>query len=113
MEECLLQASLSSFDITVTCCTLQLVCTDVTDDVMTSFTVCHFVLYHFWLSAAALLWPARATTKMSLGSSCRMGVPERGGDNKMVYCLNQLTTAPSLIGRKHQNVLQGTLYYQK
>jgi len=47
-----------------------------------------------------------------LGRSCRMEVPERGGGNKAVYCLNQLTPATSPIGRKHENVLQGTLYYQ-
>jgi len=42
-----------------------------------------------------LLWPARATTKISLaaprqplGSVCRMGVPERGGGQKAVHCLN-------------------------
>jgi hypothetical protein len=51
--------------------------------------------------------PCGATTP--LGRSCRMGVPERGGCNKAVYCLNQLTAANSPIGRKHENVLQGTL----
>jgi len=51
-------------------------------------------------------------TTTHVGSACRMGVPERGGGKKAVYCLNQLTTATSPIGRKHQNVLQGTLYYQ-
>jgi len=47
-----------------------------------------------------------------LGRSCRMGVPERGGGNKAVYCLNQLTTATSPTERKHENVLQGAPYYQ-
>jgi len=32
-----------------------------------------------------------------------MGVPERVG----IYCLYQLTTAPSPIGRKYENGLQG------
>jgi hypothetical protein len=41
-----------------------------------------------------------------------MGVPERGGGNKVVYCLNQLTNADSPIGRTLENVLKGTLYYQ-
>jgi len=48
-----------------------------------------------------LLWPARATTKISLaaprhhlGSVCRMGVPERGGGQKAAYCLNYLATQP-------------------
>jgi hypothetical protein len=35
-----------------------------------------------------------------------------GGGNKAVYCLNQLTTATSPIGRKQENVLQGALYCQ-
>jgi len=41
-----------------------------------------------------------------LDRSCRMGVPERGESNKTVYCLNQLTTATSPIGRKYEDVLQ-------
>jgi hypothetical protein len=44
--------------------------------------------------------PCGATTP--LGRSCKIGVPERGGGNKAVYCLNQLTTATSPIGRKHE-----------
>jgi len=47
-------------------------------------------------------------TTAPLGSSFRMGVPEGG-----IYSLNQLTTPSCPIGGKHQNLLQGTLYYQK
>jgi hypothetical protein len=46
-----------------------------------------------------------------LGSACRMVVPERGGGNEAVYCLNYLAVATSPTGRKHQHVLQITLYY--
>ena len=53
--------------------------------------------------------PCRATTP--LGRSCRMGIPERGGGNKAVYCLNQLTIATFPIGRTLETVLQGTLYF--
>jgi hypothetical protein len=42
-----------------------------------------------------------------------LGVPERGRDNKAVYCLNELTTATSPIQVKYENVLQVTLYCQK
>jgi len=52
-----------------------------------------------WLMS--LLWPARATTKISLaaprhhlGNVCRMGVPERGGGQKAADCLNYLATQP-------------------
>jgi hypothetical protein len=48
-----------------------------------------------------VLWPARATTKISLaaprhhlGSVSRMGVPERGGGQKAADCLNYLATQP-------------------
>jgi len=70
------------------------------------------------LSRYLVLWPARATTKKfpcgattPLGRACRMGVPERGGGNEADYCLNDLAVATSPIGRKHQHVLQITLYY--
>ena len=46
-----------------------------------------------------------------LGSASRMSVPERGGGNEADYCLNYLVIATSPIGRKHQHVLQITLYY--
>jgi hypothetical protein len=46
---------------------------------------------------------------LTLWLSC---VPERGGGNKAVHCLNQLTTATFPIGRKHENISQGILYYQ-
>jgi hypothetical protein len=48
-----------------------------------------------------------------LGSSCRMGVPERGSGWKEsgIYCLSQLTNVQFALEIKLQIELQWTLYY--
>jgi len=66
------------------------------------------------LDSSRLLWPARATTKISLAAPRHpLAVPVGWVLLGRIYCLNQLTTAPSPIGRKHHNESQGTLYYQQ
>jgi len=84
--------------------------------------ISNFIKIHKWELSCSMrtdsshwLWPARASTQISLAAPRHpLAVPVgwrfwwEGG----IYCLNQLTVAPSPIGRKHHNKLQGTLYYQ-
>jgi len=64
-----------------------------------------------------LLCPARATTKVSLAvpqhpfaGPAGLVVPARGRGSEANCSLNKLAVATSPIGRKHQHVLQITLY---
>jgi len=69
-------------------------------------------------AATNLLWPARATTKISLAAPRHpLADPVGWGSsdgwrNKGVYCLTQLATAASHKESKHVNALQCILYYQ-
>ena len=82
--------------------------------------ISNFIKIHKWepnsmrTDSCRSLWPARATAKISLAAPRHpLAVPVGWGFlGGGIYCLNQLTTALSPIGRKHHNELQGTLYYQ-